>query len=165
MIGTLLLSVVAAFAKDVTPKARERADALKADVTNFSLTLRYSGQQDKPYYTVTLTTAPAKESVPFDLHAQLTAAQATKLIDHLAVEGFLDAAIDQRTQDVKAPSGPLYTMTVNGAKHEWVEYLRFDLAMLKRLDAIRAQLDGEPGRAMQFLLDRMSGHRREWEKK
>jgi hypothetical protein len=150
--------------KEPTPVARERAEALKADLPRLQVWLRYHGEQDKPYYNLTLTTAEVRDGAPFHLRARLTDAQAIKLIDHLALEGFLDEASDESKKDVVPPKGPLYALKVIGGDKEWTEYIRFEMGMLTRFDDLRKHMDGEPARCLDVLLGRLSGHRREWEK-
>lgn len=112
----LLVASTPACAKDLTPQAKERAAALKADLDNFSLTIRCHGERSKPaYYSVMLTVAALRDGAPYLLRARVAPQQAERIVDHLAAEGFLDAANDQRTQDVVPPKGPLYTLTVS----EW----------------------------------------------
>lgn len=152
--------------KEPTAVATGRAEALKADLPRFILHLRYHGEQDKPYYNLALTTArPADDAAgpPFDLRARLTDAQAIRIINHLAAEGFLDAAHDESLMDVVPPGGPLYSLKVIGGKKEWTEYIRFNPAMLRRLDALRKATDGDSARHLDTLLARLAGHRREWE--
>jgi hypothetical protein len=169
-IVLLLAVVLLAADKPGEPSAiaGERAAALKQDLPRFTLHLRYHGAQDKPYYNLTLTTAKPREAAPgdspFNLRARLTDAQAVKLIDHLALDGFLDAAADESRKDVVPPPGPLYSLKVIAADKEWTTYMNFDLQMLHRLDALRTQLDGDPARHFDTLLARLAGHRREWEK-
>ena len=49
-------------------------------------------------------------------------------------------------------------------RHELYEVLGWEMPLLKRLDGLRGVLDGGAAEAMDLLLGRMSGHRREWEK-
>jgi hypothetical protein len=157
-------SVRAEQAKGPTAVARERADALKADLPRVQVWLRYHGEQDKPYYHLTLTTAEVRDGAPFHLRARLTDAQAGRLIDHLALEGFLDRATDESKKDVVPPKGPLYALKVIGGGKEWTEYLRFNPEMLRRLDGLREATEGDAARHLDTLLARLAGHRREWEK-
>src|SRR5207302_1110217 len=104
-------------------KAAERAAQLKAAVKSFRLDLAFHGEQDKPYYGLTLSvpTVPRLAIDPFHPVVQISEEEAVKLIDHLAVEGFLDRARDEAP--TKPPPGPCYTLTVRfGGKSGPVVY-------------------------------------------
>ncbi|MCK4623926.1 MAG: protease inhibitor I42 family protein, partial [Phycisphaerae bacterium] len=87
-----------------------------------------------------------------------------KIIAHLADEGFLGKARDITGAKIKQPGGPLYSMQVNSGKTRLHEYLGWDLKMLNRLDGLRKVLDGDAAKAMDKLLKRLEGQRKEWEK-
>ena len=159
----------AAPATQPTAKAAERAKALNENSGSFRLELWYQGEQDKPYYALTLAVRPIqrRRSSPFQLDVQISEAQAKRIIDHLAAEGFLDQAIDAENKAIPAPPGSSYTIKViyidQAGRHELHSELGFDLNMLKRLDGLRAVLEGDAAKQMDFLLVRLSGHRRQWE--
>jgi hypothetical protein len=152
-----------------SPTALARSKALKANLKSFELHLGYNGDADKPYYGLTLSVAPVIQTRtnPFGPSAQITEDQAAKIVDLLATQGFLDRAINAANKNVAAPPSPSYTMSVfhkeDVVQHEFYDVLGWDLAMLARLDALRALLDGDAARDMDLLLDRLSGHRRQWE--
>jgi hypothetical protein len=154
-----------------TPGAAARAEQLKAAVASFGLTLAYHGEQDQPYYGLTLTVhegVVGRRDDPFHPVETVTKEQAGRVIDHLAVEGFLDHAIEVGDKEIPAPPAPCYTMTLlsedESGRHELYEVLGWGLPLLGRLDGLRGVLDGGAAEAMDRLLGRMSGHRREWEK-
>ena len=157
----------AAPATQPTPKAIARAEQLKAGVKTFTLNLNYRGEQDKPYYRLMLSVQPAVrfKGNAFDVYTQITEAQATKIIDYLITEGFLDLALDlSRNRSPAPPPEPYYTLTVQvDAKVGFEEWLGFDMNMLKRLDGLRAVLDDDAAKQMDLLLGRLSGHRKQWE--
>ena len=43
------------------------------------------------------------------------------------------------------------------------EHWGWNRDLVRRLDALRKVLDGNAGKAMDFLIGRLAGHRREWE--
>lgn len=150
--------------------AAERAGMLKADVKTFMLSLDYHGKQDKPYYRLLLSVSqvPVMEKAPFTEVAQITKDEATAIIDHLAVDGFLDKALDgNRNKGPVPPDGPNYTLTVrvenNGNPVVYQEWLGWNLKMLERLDELRKVLGTDAVKGMDGVLARMSGYRREWE--
>ncbi len=150
-----------------TPKATARAEQLKAGVKTFTLTLNYRGEQDKPYYRLMLSVQPVVrfKGNAFDVYTQITEAQATKIIDYLITEGFLDRALDlNRNRSPAPPPESYYTMAVHvDANVGFEEWLGFDMNMLKRLDGLRAVLDDDAAKQMDLLLGRLSGHRKQWE--
>ena len=146
-----------------TKLAAERADMLKKDLQHFTLALNYFGEEDKPYYRLFLSVPPIpiRRKTPFaQLDAQITEDQATKIINYLALEGFLDRATIPLPGDMPPPPTPLYVMSSSG----FFEYLGWGLPMLHRLDALRTVLDGDAAKNMDTLLARLSGHRTEWNK-
>jgi hypothetical protein len=139
-------------------------------VKTFTLTLNYRGDQDKPYYRLMLSVQPVVrfKGNAFDLYTQITEEQAMKIIDYLAVEGFLDQALDlNRNRSPAPPPEPYYTMTVHSdgppRTFGFQDWLGFDLNMLKRMDGLRVVLEGDAAKQMDLLLGRLSGHRKQWE--
>jgi len=158
--------------RDVATKpsklATERANMLKADVKKFSLELAYNGEQDKPYYHLSLKVLGTDQASIFHLASQISEEQATAIIDQLALDGFLDNAVQGPfKQPVTPPNGPHYVMTVkllNPSNLVFQERLTWDIKMLHRFDELRKLLKDDAARDMDFLLGRMAGHRRQWEK-
>ena len=72
-----------------SPKAAARAEQLKAGVKSFRLQLEYHGDQDKPYYNLTLSVPGiAYDRKPaFHPQVHISEDQATKIIDYLATAG------------------------------------------------------------------------------
>jgi hypothetical protein len=140
--------------------AKARAKQLKADIKTFRLTLTYNGDEDKPYYNLTLSVPPIAydRSTRFYELVQVSEGQATKIIDHLVGDGFLSKAEDKSKRP--QPTMPCYTLTVGN----FYEDLGWGLPMLKRLDGLRKVLDGDAAKGMDFLLNRLSGWRKQWEK-
>jgi len=148
---------------DVRPdETGERVKALKADLGSFALRLVYSGQQDKPFYVLVLHVGPVEEkSQPFFQVVTITEAQASRIIDHLAADGFLS----QAGPPVRGGVEPCYILTVQSkAAGAMAENLGWDARMLARLDGLRSVMDGDAATAMDFLLGRLSGLRQMWAK-
>jgi hypothetical protein len=145
-------------------KQAERATTLNAAVKSFRLDLAFRGEQDKPYYGLTLSVpvVPRLAIDPFNPIVQITEEQAVKLIAHLAADGFLEKAKDE--VPAKPPAGPCYTLTVRSGALVLYEDLGWGAPMLKRLDGIRGAMIGKAGEAMDLLLGRLAGHRKEWSK-
>jgi hypothetical protein len=149
--------------------AAERAEKLKADVKTFTFSLDYNGPQDKPYYHLLLSVPPL---VGEDDHlrsrffplALITEDEAKTIIDQLAVDGFLDEATTGKLQ----LGVPCYLLTVrvdsNNGRVEYKASLGWNLNMLHRLDGLRKLLKGDAAKGMDLLLERMSGHRKEWDR-
>lgn len=165
LIVVVLFGHSLAAGAEPSKKAQERAAQLKAAAKLLRLDLKYYGQQDKPYYGLTLSVpvVPQLAIDPFYPIVQITEKEAVKIIDHLTVDGFLDQAQD------KAPGKPPnetsgYTLTVRptGKGEAFYENLGWGAPMLKRLDGIKGILHGNAAKAMDFLLGRLAGHRKEW---
>ena len=149
-----------------SPRAAARAEQLKAKAKSFRLQLEYNGNQDKPYYNLTLSVPPTgyDRSNPFYRLVQINETQAIKIIDYLAAEGLLDHAVDLRGNKVLPPAMPGYILTVATTEHQLRQDLGWEMQMLKRLDELRKVLEGDAAKEMDVLLGRLAGHRREWEK-
>jgi inhibitor of cysteine peptidase len=148
---------------DVRPDATaERVRALKADLGSFVLRLVYCGDQDKPFYVLVLHVGPMEEkSAPFFEVVTITEAQAARLIDHLAADGFLSRA----GPPVSGAGEPCYVLTVQSkSTGAMAENLGWDAGMLARLDGLRSVMDGDAAKAMDFLVGRLSGLRQMWAK-
>jgi hypothetical protein len=156
-------------AKRPTPKAATRRDQLREAVKSFRLRLEYNGDQDKPYYNLTLTVPSVAHDRKnaFCPQVQITEEQAKRIIDHLATDGFLDQADDLKPGVVKkspAPTMPGYTMKVATEQIIFLGDLGWGMPMLNRMERLRKVLDGDAATQMGLLLGRMAGHRTEWEK-
>jgi hypothetical protein len=149
-------------------KQVERAAALNAAAKSFRLDLAFRGEQDKPYYGLTLSVPVVPQLTIDPVHpvVQITEEEAVKLISHLAADGFLEQAKDELP--AKPPAGPCYTLTVRASGKAgpvvYYEDLGWGAPMLKRLDGIRGALIGKAGEATNSLLARLAGHRKEWSK-
>jgi hypothetical protein len=164
-LALLLAAGIATTAHAQPPDpAKARAKKLKESVKTFRLELTYHGDEDKPFYRLTLTVqAIAKaENNPFYRFVQISEDQAKKIIDHLATDGFLRGADDpirDEYYELLPPTKPGYTMTVSG----FYQDLGWGLPLLKRLDGLRKALDGQAAKDMDLLLGRLSGLREHWE--
>ena len=167
MLRFLIALFVAAIAATAHAQQADLASArtkeLKAGIKTFRLELNYNGQQDKPFYRLVLSMPPigCDRSNPFYRLVQVSEERAGKIIDHLGGDGFLTKAVDLRNKRLPRPTMPGYTLTVGN----FYEDLGWDLPMLKRLDRLREVVDGDAAKAMDLLLGRLSGWRKEWEKR
>jgi len=150
-------------------RAAERAAILQTDLKTFMFGLDYLGEQDKPYSSLCLSVRAVLMAKPY---LQITEAQATKIINHLATEGFLDKASESKGgRSPVERQGRHYRLTVRvgdqGGPVQYVQYeewLSWDMKMLQRLDGLRTVLEGDAAKGMDALLGRLSGHREQWKK-
>ena len=148
---------------DVRPDpTAERVKALKADLGSFVLRLVYSGEQGKPFYALVLHVGQVEEKAqPFFQVVTITEAQASRIIDHLAADGFLSRA----GPPARGAGDSCYILTVQSKSTAAMgENLGWDARMLARLDGLRSVMDGDAATAMDFLLGRLSGLRQMWTK-
>ncbi len=144
-------------------KTAARVKALNGDVHAFTLELHYVGPADKPLPGLSLRVPfRADPSAPAAL--QITKEEAAAIIVHLADDGFVARAVNVAQVDIQPPRGPTYTLRVAGPEELVLfESFGWNLAMLRRLDALRRVLDGHAGKAMDAVLARLSGLRKQWE--
>jgi hypothetical protein len=146
--------------------ATERAAKLKADLKTFTLSLNYSGQQDKPFYHLCLSVPqPRGNDNPFDQQVQIPEKQAQAIIDYLAIEGFFDHA---KEAFLRTPAPPYYVLWIevdgNGHPARYGEFLGWNLEMLQRLEGLRKVLEGDAAKGMDLLIGRMAGFKAGWAK-
>ncbi|QDU94456.1 hypothetical protein [Lignipirellula cremea] len=154
-----------ALALGATPRpAEERAQSLEKNLQAFQLRLLYHGPQDKPFYNLSLSVQPLEQlaSDPFHPLLQIDEAQAKKIIQFLATDGFLEQATELPAQRKRFLPASGYTLTVNGQDVALHAELGWDLAMLQRLDGLHKVLEGKPAAAMQTLIGRLAGYRKLW---
>lgn len=166
LFAILLCVPVTVVNAEPTKKAEDRAKILKENLDTFQLMLLYDGQQDKPFYNLTLSVKPVRQAATNQFHpvVQIDKDQAKRIIEHLAKDGFLDQATDPRVEKKRPPTTTGYSLTVNGQDLEWQAGLGWDLAMVRRLDNLHSILDGKAEESIKILISRLSGYRQEWEK-
>lgn len=163
------------------------AERIKMLRTCESLTaaFRYFGDQDKPFYQITYHLGDFDAGAggnSFDRVTKLEREAMLKLLDALAKDGFIAAARDITTKDIKPTIGYSLTLTatkvgageefkklgwqaIKGNGHvELYQPLGWDLKMIERLEGLRPALSGEAAKDMDFLLGRLTGLKREWQK-
>ena len=183
-VGGLAAAVSQGFG---APEDELTAERLRALRTCESLTamFRYWGDQDKPFYQITYHLgdfAPAAGNNPFDRVTKLDRDAMLKLLDALAKDGFIAAARDISTKDIKPSLGYSLTLTakkkeageefkklgwqsIKGDGHvELYQPLGWDLKMIERLEKLQPALAGDAAKDLEFLLGRLSGLKREWQK-
>ena len=148
-----------------TPKAiatlgAERAKALKGDLGSFIMTVIYHGDQDKPFYGLTLSTRGLRRAATyqFDIATVIDEGTAAKIIDRLAETNVLGRAEDissPRDGERAAPAGPCYVVCVSGARRSFECDLGWGKELEPRLLGLRALLSGESLKNMDTLLTRL----------
>lgn len=146
----IALAMVGMSAIAAENRATERARLLKENSAEFVFHLLYFGSEDKPFYRLTIAgPAAGKGLKPATFHpaAVIDEALAAKLIDHLAVEGFLNDAAERTSADDKgprqdAPAGPCYQLIVGTTKTglQFAQEIPLGEALIKRIHAIRQVL-------------------------
>lgn len=143
-----------------------RADALKASTFPVGLRVIYHGSEDKPYYHLWLTTGPLPPDIPEPWHLAVSVKKSefNDIIDYLARQGYLGRA---KSYDMADPQyeGPTYTLRVEHGKGFYEDVLGWGLPMLKRMEGLKRVLNGRAREAMEVLLERLAGHREQWERK
>lgn len=97
-------------------------------------------------------------------YAGLTEAQALRLIDYLASEGFLKQAKEHGKQKIPLPR-PEWSnwiqlqVSLDRSEFGLYENLGWGPAMLKRLDGLRGALEGNAAKAMDEILSRLTDER------
>ena len=139
----------------------ERAKLLKANIGRFSLTLKHlnpHGPNIRPVVRLTVAAMGGRIAT-----WRISKAQAVKLIDHLAAEGFLASSRNIFRTPADEITGPCCVLSVGGPMNvSFEENLGWDLKMIERLDALRKVLDGKAGKAMDELLRHFELRRVKW---
>lgn len=171
------------FAADPAEITTERLTALKG-CEKITAAFWYYGDQDKPFYQVSYVYGEPVVAFAnsFDRATEVERDAMHKLLDALAKDGFLAAANDISTKDIKAKVGYSLTITakkkdggeafkrlgwqsIKGDGHvELYQPLGWDLRMIERLEAIQPALEGAAAKDMQFLLGRLTGLKAQWQK-
>ncbi len=149
-----------------TPAAREKAKLLREAIRQAEFRFQHVGDSDKPFYNVTLSVPDfmLDEPKPFDSTERITAAQGEKIVELLLASGRLNTAEQVGANWIAPPAAAQgYTLRIAAGKLAFGLSLGWDLKMVRELDAIRAVLDGDAALAMDQLLARMSGLRKQWE--
>ena len=146
---------------------KERAEKIKDDLKTFSLELRYEGEQDKPFYGMTLSTKPMmRDGVrAFWVEAIIDEATAKTLVDSLADSGVLGRARDLlglQARTPRKPEGPCYVIDIAGNGVQLEDNLGWGKDLALELFRLRGMLRGEPGKQMDVLLGRLSGFIKDW---
>lgn len=146
----------------------ERAAKLQAEVETFYFVLCCNNQapgEKKEYGELRMSIRPFvyKSPTPAIHLVRLSPAQAKKLIEYLATEGFLHQAVEAGKQEVpdRVPSEFWYTLQVSTEGILLHEDLGWGPGLLKRLAGLREALaadssDGEASRAMDAILSELS---------
>lgn len=158
-------NVFIALEAPLSEQATKRAESMKANIATFRLELNYSGQEDKPFYRL-IVSVPVIDQLannPFHRIVQIKDAEAIRIIDHLARDGFLDQAVDLRQSERPPLAVPGYSLKAVTGNISMVEDLGWGLPMLQRLDGLRDVLPETAMKDIEFVLTRLSGLRKQWE--
>ncbi len=184
LAGLAMLNPPALFAADDAETTAARLKVLK---TSESLTAKffYFGDQRKPFYSITYHLGDFDAGAggnPFNRITKLDRDAMLKLLDALAKDGFIAAAGDismkdrdpapgyslilvAKKKDAGAEFKALGWQNVEGNGHvELYGALGWNLAMIERLEKLQPALAGEAAKDMGFLLGRLTGLKREWQK-
>jgi hypothetical protein len=95
---------------------------------------------------------------------RLSRAQAKKLIEYLATEGYLQQAVELPKQEPpdRDISENCFTLQVSTQNLQLHEDLGWGPEMLKRLDGLRGVLDGDAAQAMDAILAGLDNDRKKW---
>jgi len=141
--------------------AAERAKLLRQNVDKFSLTLKHinpHGPNIRPVVRLTVAEMGGRVRT-----WRISKAQAVKIIDHLAAEGFLASSRDIFVTKAPEITGPRCVLSVGGLPRVSLEEnLGWNLKMLGRLDALRKVLDGKAGKAVAEFIKALEPQRKKW---
>ena len=150
---------------DPVEQTRHGVNTLMTHLESFCLDVSYWG--DGGRRTLLLQTMGTSRRLPEGWsRIRINREQAKKIIDVLARGGFFN-----RCRDWSFPgrgpryAGPRYVLSVRSNElfgHRTDEDLGWGLDTLKRLDGLRAVLDGDAGKALDDMLRPLEVHRKEW---
>jgi hypothetical protein len=182
--GLAVASTCHGFAAEPDEVTAERMKMLRT-CESLTAAFRYYGDQDKPFYQITYHLGDFDAGAggnSFDRVTKLDREAMLKLLEALAKDGFIAAARDITTKDIKPTLGYSLTLTatkkgageefkklgwqaIKGDGHvELYQPFGWDLKMIERLEGLQPALKGEAAKDMEFLLGRLSGLKREWQK-
>jgi hypothetical protein len=138
----------------------ERAAKLKAEVESFSVMLACSGRpapEEEPGKSRGARDIGVKLLItvhPYPHSMHLSPAQAKKLIEYFATEGFLRQAVEIGKQEIpdREPSDKYYSLQVQTQNLGLHEDLGWGPKLVKRLTGLRDALDGEAAERMDAIL-------------
>lgn len=152
----------------VADPAPDRVQRLKSGLPYFRLDLRYHGDKEKDFGALSLSGSRQKLVLraPKDLAAQVSDAEAARIVDHLSAAGWLGRAIDTSQTKFTDPEGPCYVLTVSGGDRAKAITLVGNLGWGKEMDArlrsLRTVLEGDAAAKMDQLLAHLAGMEATW---
>lgn len=137
---------------------------LKDNQKKLQFTFKYSGQQGKPFYKVTLnaTDIVSDDQNPFTYDEHITQSECAAIIEVLAASPLTSSPWISKANDtvrmikIAQPDGYLLEVTGYDTDRLMVGHLGFDANTYRQLAAIRAVLSGKAASAMDTLLTRIS---------
>ena len=149
---------------DTVEQTRHGVNALMTHLESFCLDVSYWG--DGGRRTLLLQTMGTSRPLPEGWsRIRIDRQQAKKIIDVLARGGFFNHCRNWWLAGEPKYAGPRYVLSVRSNElfgHRSDEDLGWGLDTLKRLDGLRAVLDGDAGKALDDLLRPLEAHRKEW---
>lgn len=144
---------------NLSPKTSKAVLAIMADLDAFLLRLKYhGGQGDGAHESILLRVSDASgRTHPGWPGIRIAREQAGRIVDHLAVSGFFDEALDLTKVSTGPPLGSRYTIMISSGDD--ARYLRdwgWGQEMSKRLWALRKVLEHDAARAMDKLLKQLA---------
>ena len=132
------------------------------DLDDFQIDLEYRGPSDKPFYHLSLGTAPMKEEArSFHKVSSIDRDQAAAIARWLEGSEFFEHARKSEPQATQR-RGAHYILRVTSGDVTLTETLEWDLGLLARLDSMREVLSEDLQSTFDLLLGRLSGYRRIW---
>jgi hypothetical protein len=149
----------------------ERAAQLHAEIETLWVVLCCSGPATpagkNKYGEVRMSVRPFvyKSDKPTLRLIRLSPAQAKKLIDHLATEGYLQQAVELGKQEIpeRDLSEFCYTLQVSTRSLELHEDLGWGPGLVKRLKGLRGALDEEASHALGSIIAELAGEQKKTE--
>ncbi len=144
-----------------------RTEALKGDLDNFVLSLKFHGRGTEPRYWLTLWRKPQVRSAvyKYELTETLDEDTALKIINWLAKSDGLAHATDlNATQPDKAapPQGPRYMLYVSSGSASLECDLGWEMPLLRELLRLRALLTGDAAKQMDVFMGHLSDDIKTW---
>jgi hypothetical protein len=140
----------------------EKAKALKKQIAQFALEIRYRGKdrKDRSYPSLLLSVPAVKAEGHQETVVAIDRAQAARLIASLSdLRSAARRFAIPRQKDLPTPS---YGVSVRPADPAYTLYWRWGPGMIQALDDIRRELSGEAAPAMDKLLRAVEPKRKKW---
>jgi hypothetical protein len=157
--GATVLPLAEAVRQVQAALAVARANAMRANVDQFGLSLspHKVAPPQRPFRGLGLGVPRNNLRAPVDPmfpRLQITAAQAARIIDALAADGYFDRARERGPSENPRPNYTLTTWTKDSGMFH--EHLGWGAPLRQRLTTLRQALDGDAATQMDLLLKRLT---------